>query len=151
MFFVSWSVSVFFFSWWIFQPLSNRSNAKNIAREKREEENIHTEELLYLPIHHPPQQKPILVHGDIIQVRERQTADRCSPMGRWLVCSVCLEASRGLDVLRAQGGGGFPWKLIQRTRHGCGHAARCGEEGQLEKNEQLLQITSGWRPHPVGR
>lgn len=65
-------------------------------------------------------------------VRDKQT-DRCSPMSRQLVCGVCLEASRGLNVLRAQGGRLVFLGNSVRTWHGCGHAARWGKKGQLEE------------------
>lgn len=103
MFFVSWSVSVFMV---VFQPLSNRLSAENIAGEWGRGKHTYRRVAISPLCTILPQQHPALVHGDIIQVRDKQ-ADGCSPMSRRLVCAVCLGGLAG--TLRSQGG--FPGKL----------------------------------------
>lgn len=111
-----------------FWPLSKRSNAKNIAREW-EGENIHTEELLYPPMHHPPPKTPHPCPWRHYtgNVRDKQ-ADGCSPMRRQLVCGVCLEASRRRSERKVEVG----FSLRGPGMAGC-HAARWGKKGQLEE------------------
>lgn len=62
-------------------------------------------------------------------------------MSRRLVCGVCPEASQGLDVLRAQGGGGFPRETLQGPGMAGDHATRRGKKGQLEEENSRLQLT----------
>lgn len=130
-----------------FQPLSNRLNAENIAREWGKRKS-YIQKCCYIPpMRHPP---PITPHQCpwrhyTGKARDKQ-ADRCSPMSRWLVCGVCLEASWDA-TLRAQGGGGFPGKLckdlawlVTMQRDGR------GEKGQLEeKNSRNSSPLDGGR------
>lgn len=132
-----------------FQPSSNRSNVKNIAR-KREGDNIHTEKMLYPPTHHPPPTTPHPCPWRHYTGNVRQTGwqiPRYSPKIRRLVCR-CL--SGGITMCsKAWGGGGFPGKL-------CNLAwlvtmQRDGERRSVEGGEQLLQLISGWQLNPAGQ
>lgn len=124
-----------------FQPLSKRS--KNIASKRERGKHTYRRVAIsplctILPQQHP---HPCPWRHYTGNVTDKQ-ADRCSPMSRRLVCGVCPEASRGLDVLQAQGGGGFPGKLA-RTWHGWQPRSEMEEEGSAGRGEEPLQLTSG--------
>lgn len=111
MFFVSWSVSVFhggFFG----LLLSNKSIAKNIAREWRRGKHTYRRVAIspYAPSS-PNNTPPVSMRHYTGNVRDKQ-ADKCSPMSRRLVC----------DVLS-----GFPVKLCEDLAWlVTNHAARWG-------------------------
>lgn len=82
-------------------------------------------------------------------VRDKQ-ADRFSPMRRRLLCCVCLEASQGLYVLQAQGGGGFPGKLWDALARQRPCSKMGGEKCQMEEENSRHSSPVDGGPIPLG-
>lgn len=124
------------------QDSSNRSTAKNIARE-RSRENIHTEELLYPSLHHPSPTRPHPCpwrHYTGTCKTNRQTNvvqwdEGWSAVSVWRHHNDSMCSKFEMDL-------GFFQGFSSRTRHGCGHTARWKEERLIEGG-QPAQITSG--------